>query len=65
MKAIIVCAVMIGIVAAVELAFGVSDWGGRVALAVLVWCCLSVVVGLIVGRLIEGASIAGRDNEEY
>lgn len=60
MKTIITLAVVIGIFAATELAFGISDTGAKVALILLVWCCTSIPVSLVVGRFFEIVSYEDR-----
>ena len=62
MKTIIILAIVIGIFSALELAFGINDTGGKVALIILVWCCASIPVGMVVTRFFE---IVGYEDESH
>lgn len=53
MKTIITLAIVIGIFAALELALGINDTGAKVALILLVWCCASIPLGMVIGRFFE------------
>ncbi len=52
MKTIITLAVVIGIFAALELYFGIDDTGGKIALVMLVWSCISIPVTLSIDCII-------------
>lgn len=62
MKTIITLAVVIGIFATLELAFGINETGAKVALILLVWCCASILVSLVVGRFFEIVGYKDRED---
>ena len=62
MNKLITLAVVIGILAALELAFGINDTGAKVALILLVWCCASIPLSLVIGRFFE---IVGYEDEPH
>jgi Na+/H+-dicarboxylate symporter len=57
-------AIIIAVIAGLELAFGINDTGGKVALALLVWSCLSIPIGLAIGALCRFGEY-GYDDEPY
>ena len=50
MRTIIILAIVFGIASALELAFGINDTGEKFALILLVWCCTSIPLSLVIGR---------------
>jgi O-antigen/teichoic acid export membrane protein len=53
MKRVIKWASVIGIISALELAFGINETGGRIALVLLCWSVLSIPLVLLGKKILD------------